>query len=76
VTEAPFFTNTNFPTHGSGKTFFSESADRIVIDTKTIDRIGDHEKGQMLNYLKITGLRVGVILNFKRPSLEWERLVL
>ncbi len=48
----------------------------IVIDTKTIDRITDIERGQILNYLKITGLKVGLILNFKHPRLEWERLVL
>ena len=50
--------------------------DQIVVDTKTIDRITDLERGQILNYLKITKLRVGLILNFKRPKLEWERLVL
>jgi GxxExxY protein len=49
---------------------------RIVVDTKTIDRIGDHEKGQMLNYLGFTRLRVGLILNFKRAKLTWERVVL
>lgn len=48
----------------------------IVVDAKTIDRIGDHEKGQMLNYLGLTGLRVGLILNFKRARLEWQRVVL
>ncbi|MGI6391590.1 MAG: GxxExxY protein [Kiritimatiellia bacterium] len=50
--------------------------DQIVVDTKTIERITDVERGQILNYLKITGLKVGVILNFKRAKLEWERLVL
>jgi len=30
----------------------------------------------MVNYLRITGLKVGVILNFRRSSLEWERIVL
>jgi len=30
----------------------------------------------MLNYLRITALRVGVILNFKHRKLEWERIVL
>ncbi len=30
----------------------------------------------LLNFLKITQLRVGLILNFKRPQLEWKRLVL
>ena len=48
----------------------------IVVDTKVIDKITDHERGLMLNYLCITKLRVGVILNFKHRKLEWERLVL
>jgi len=49
---------------------------QIVIDAKVIDRITDHERGQMLNYLRVTKLPVGVVLNFKRAQLEWERLVL
>lgn len=47
----------------------------VIIDSKVIDRITNHERGLMLNYLRITGLRVGVILNFKHAKLEWERLV-
>ncbi len=35
----------------------------MIVDTKAIDRITDHERGQMLNYLRITKLRVGLILN-------------
>jgi len=50
--------------------------DAVVVDAKTIVRITDVERGQMLNYLRITKLRVGVILNFKHPKLEWERVVL
>jgi GxxExxY protein len=49
---------------------------KLIVDTKTIDRITDHERGQMLNYLRISALPVGVILNFKHARLEWERLVL
>ena len=48
----------------------------VIIDTKVIDRITDHERGQMLNYLRVTGLRVGLIINFKRAKMEWERIVL
>ena len=47
----------------------------IVVDAKVIDHITDHERGQMINYLRITRLRVGVILNFKHAQLEWERIV-
>jgi GxxExxY protein len=50
--------------------------EQLVVDTKVIDRITDAERGKMLNYLKITKFRVGVILNFKNPKLEWERIVL
>lgn len=49
--------------------------DAVVVDAKVVDRLTDVERGQMLNYLKITKKRVGVILNFKHPKLEWERLV-
>ena len=48
----------------------------IVVDVKTIDHITDHERGQMLNYLRITKVPVGLILNFKHAKLEYERIVL
>ena len=48
----------------------------LVVDTKVIEKISDHERGLMLNYLRITGLRVGVILNFKHSKLEWQRIAL
>jgi GxxExxY protein len=48
----------------------------VIVDTKVIDRITDHERGQMINYLRVTGLKVGLILNFWRAKLEWERVIL
>ena len=48
----------------------------VIVDAKVIDRITDIERGQKLNYLRITGLKVGLIINFKKPKLEWERIVL
>jgi GxxExxY protein len=49
---------------------------QIVVDAKTIEQITDHERGQMLNHLKVTKLPVGLILNFKHPHLQWERVAL
>jgi GxxExxY protein len=49
---------------------------QVVVDTKTIERITNHEIGQMMNYLKITGLQLGLLLNFKHAKLEWKRVVL
>jgi GxxExxY protein len=48
----------------------------VIVDTKVIERITDHERGKLLNYLRIAKLRVGLILNFKNSPLEWERIVL
>lgn len=50
--------------------------DQIVVDTKMVERISNHEIGQMLNYLKITNLQLGLVLNFKYSKLEWKRVVL
>ncbi len=49
--------------------------ERVLVDAKVVERITDLERGQMLNYLKVTQLRVGLIINFKKPRLEWERVV-
>lgn len=51
-------------------------ADAVVVEAKTIDAITEHEIGQVINYLKITGLRVALILNFKYAKLQWKRVVL
>jgi len=38
---------------------------KVVVDTKTIEAIGDLEIAQVLTYLKFLSLRFGLILNFK-----------
>ena len=50
--------------------------DSVIVDAKVVDRITDHERGQMINYLRVTKLRVSLILNFMHAWLEWERVVL
>lgn len=49
---------------------------KVVVDLKAIRELGPIEEAQMINYLKITGLEVGLIINFGCKSLEWKRLVL
>jgi GxxExxY protein len=49
---------------------------QIIVDAKTIDAITDDERGKMINYLKVTGRQLGLIINFKHRNLEWERVVL
>jgi GxxExxY protein len=77
----PFRQQQRFPVRYKGQLVAEFIPDLVVgnvalVDAKVVDRVSDIERGQMLNYLRITGLRVGLLLNFKRPKLEWERIVL
>ncbi|NHZ85261.1 MAG: GxxExxY protein [Planctomycetia bacterium] len=49
---------------------------KIIIELKAINNIGNIERAQVLNYLKVTGLKLGIILNFGETSLKYERIVL
>jgi len=46
----------------------------FVIDTKVIECITDQERGKTLNRLRVTKLRIGVMLNFRHANLEREWL--
>jgi GxxExxY protein len=50
--------------------------DRVVVDAKVVQGITNFERGQMINYLRITRVRAGLIINFHNAKLEWERIVL
>jgi GxxExxY protein len=49
---------------------------KIIVDAKVVEEISNHERGQMMNYLRISGLPVGLLFNFRYAKLQWERLVL
>jgi GxxExxY protein len=49
---------------------------KIIVDAKVIDRITNHERGQMINYLRITRLPLGLIFNLRYSKLQWERFAL
>ena len=51
--------------------------DKIIVEIKAMDRLTSREEAQLLNYLKATGMPVGVLINFGADKdLEWKRMVL
>jgi GxxExxY protein len=42
---------------------------------KSVSALDDVHRAQVLNYLKVSGIRVGLLLNFARPKLKFERFV-
>jgi GxxExxY protein len=49
---------------------------QVIIELKTVDRIEKIHEAQLLNYLKATGIKVGLLVNFKSTKADIKRLVL
>ena len=50
--------------------------DQVIIELKTVDKIEKIHEAQLLNYLKATGIKVGLLVNFKSTKADIKRLVL
>ena len=49
---------------------------KVLVELKALKAVTHVEEAQVLNYLKATGLRVGLLINFGQQSLKYKRLVL
>jgi GxxExxY protein len=50
--------------------------EKIVLELKAVRKITDEHRAQVHNYLKATGYRLGLIVNFgHHPKVEYERIV-
>ena len=49
--------------------------DRLIIEIKAAKSLTAEHEAQLMNYLKATGIKVGLLVNFGRSKLEWKRLV-
>ncbi len=51
-------------------------AEEIIVELKAVEALNRHHEAQILNYLKGTGFRLGLLINFGRERVESKRLVL
>jgi GxxExxY protein len=51
--------------------------DTILLELKAVKELADEHRAQVINYLKATGLPLGLLVNFGcRNGLQWERIIL
>ena len=61
------------------KTYIPDAVcfDQIVVELKALERLSGVEQSQLLNYLQMTRMKVGLLINFgSRVRLEWTRYVM
>ena len=49
--------------------------DKLVVELKCVDRFSNEHLAQCLNYLKASGLKIALLVNFQKPKVEWKRIV-
>ena len=60
------------------KTYIADiiAYDKIIIELKALSNLSGKEEAQLINYLKATEFKVGLLINFGSPNkLEWKRFV-
>jgi GxxExxY protein len=48
----------------------------LVVELKCAERLANEHMAQCLNYLRVSGLNVCLLVNFQRTKVEWKRIVL
>jgi GxxExxY protein len=48
---------------------------KVVVECKAVSNLDPVHEAQLMNYLKASGIRVGLLINFSRPKLQYRRLV-
>jgi GxxExxY protein len=50
--------------------------DKLIIELKCADAFAGEHLAQCLNYLRASGLKIALLINFQKPRVEWKRIVL
>jgi GxxExxY protein len=48
--------------------------DKVIVELKAVSALSPVHQAQVINYLKATGIEVGLLVNFGRPKIEYQRL--
>jgi GxxExxY protein len=50
--------------------------DTIILELKSVEALNKAHEAQLLNYLKATGRRIGILINFGKDKVEYKRFAL
>ena len=50
--------------------------DTVIVELKCVDRLASEHMAQCLNYLRASGKKLCLLINFQKPTVEWKRVAL
>ncbi len=50
--------------------------DKVVVELKTVERFCMHHKAQLTSYLKASGYKLGILVNFSKSKVEYQRVLI
>jgi len=50
--------------------------DKVIVENKTVKEFNDIHKAQILSYLRATGKRIGLLINFAKTKIDIKRIIL
>ncbi len=48
---------------------------KIILEIKAVEKLTNVHEAQLLNYLKASGISIGLLVNFNSTPLEWRRRI-
>jgi GxxExxY protein len=49
---------------------------KVVVELKTVERFSIHHKAQLTSYLKASGYKLGILVNFSKSKVEYRRVLI
>jgi len=76
----PFEREKVFPLEYRGRNIGTYFADivvdhNIIIECKSVEQFHPSMEAQLINYLKVSGIEIGYLVNFRNPRVDWKRCV-
>ena len=70
----------SFPVRYKGQHVGEYAADlvveeKLIVELKCVEHFSNEHMAQCINYLKASGLRVALLINFQKPKVAWKRIL-
>lgn len=49
--------------------------DKLIVELKCVEQFTNEHLAQCINYLRASGIKLALLINFQKPRVEWKRII-